>query len=583
MPPIPKHIARITPQPVGKAPLPVSAADVGAGAIGAGLQRIGKGVGDIGNILLQIKQDQIAQSDSISETKADALIRAENDDFARYMLENDLILSETGPSNWETESTDRLGRLGKSILDNPVLPLSNNAQNRMNSTLDAFGLMRESRLRLLQTESINKNSKITLPLGIEKAYASGDDLLIERAKLRFEQNRERTWGADQATADRVFQEAITSGQKEFYENIGRQTLNKDEFIDAMQKKKLALDPGGKDEQGLDAKDFDDIIASTYNSKALAEKSLDERQQIELDELGQALVDGTIDWTLIKNKVSLTAEQRESYRQKMNNEAKRKAEAIPIRVNQPVKSNLEGMAYDITSGAVTMEEFKTARDEARYPEDGNPTIDDDVYDELTSLAERKFESYQSGAMRERETFALGQLVTHPSELGFAERLRQLTSQFEKDQAQVLRQLQFDNHDQYKKALRDLLKTKPDADADWIFTEGRKLLKHYRKSPDQLRKEAETLVLPPATNKEILDAARQVESDIKKGLATKDNFIRGPLNNPQFVIKNGNPEMLKKDGKEVGLKLQNGTTLKVGSLIRQNGVIYKYIGGNKWQKQ
>ena len=119
------------------------------------------------------------------------------------------------------------------------------------------------------------------------------------------------------------------------------------------------------------------------------------------------------------------------------------------------------------------------------------------------------------MREREVHALGQLVTHPSELGLEEKLRQLTSQFAKDQERALRQLQFDNLDLYKKALRDLLKTKPDADADWIFTEGRKLLKHYRKSPEQLRVEVSGIVQP---TKEQIDKISKGIQDTISGLTT-----------------------------------------------------------------
>ncbi|KKN51516.1 hypothetical protein LCGC14_0622080 [marine sediment metagenome] len=241
--------------------------------------------------------------------------------------------------------------------------------------------------------------------------------------------------------------------------------------------------GGEDKDGLGAKDFDDIIASAYTAKALSNKALDIQQEADRDDLGQALHDGTITYNMINN-TSLDEKEQESFRIKMNAEAERKAKGIVIETNETVKGTLESMAYDISTGAVTIPEFRTRLTEERYT---NKTIDDDVYDELFSLAERKFESYQAGAMKGRETFALTQLVTFPSELGFAEQLRQLTSQFEKEEAQTLRQLQFDNLDQYKRALRRLLE-KPenkDANADWIYTEGRKLLTHYRKTPEQLR--------------------------------------------------------------------------------------------------
>lgn len=172
------------------------------------------------------------------------------------------------------------------------------------------------------------------------------------------------------------------------------------------------------------------------------------------------------------------------RQRLAIERRLKGEVITT--NSLIKGEIESMAYDISTGAVTMPEFKKRLNNERYT---NETIDDSAYDELFSLAERKFDSYQAEAMKGREVHALGQLVTLPSEEAFAEMLARLTSKFDKEQAQTLRQLQFDNLDRYKKALRDWLK-KPenkDATADEIYKEGRKILVHFRKTPNQLREE------------------------------------------------------------------------------------------------
>ena len=169
------------------------------------------------------------------------------------------------------------------------------------------------------------------------------------------------------------------------------------------------------------------------------------------------------------------------RQRLAIERRLKGEEIVT--DRRVEGELEAMAYDISTGAVTMLEFKK-RLNKEY-RDG--TINDNTYEELFSLAERKFDSYQSEAMKMRETYALTQLVTLPSEEAFAEMLARLTSKFDKEQAQTLRQLQFDNLDRYKKALRDWLKKNPDANADEVYIEGRKILVHYRKVPNQLREE------------------------------------------------------------------------------------------------
>ena len=188
------------------------------------------------------------------------------------------------------------------------------------------------------------------------------------------------------------------------------------------------------------------------------------------------------------------------------EVERRLKGEEVVTDRRIEGELEAMAYDISTGAVTMFEFKKRLNKEYRDE----TINDDTHEELFSLAERKFDSYQSEAMKMRETYALTQLVTHPSELGFEEKLAQLTSQFAKDQERALRQLQFDNLDQYKKALRDWLKKNPDANADEVYKEGRKILVHYRKTPDQLR----TVYPKMPTDEKILEAAKKVAGKKQK---------------------------------------------------------------------
>lgn len=303
------------------------------------------------------------------------------------------------------------------------------------------------------------------------------------------------------------EETLKEAKKAFY--IDQSKLDPAGIIKQMEKKKKTLGKGGKDKEGLGAKDYDDIIASAYTAQALAARSLDIKQEEDRDRLGSALENGTIDYTMI-NSTSLPEKEQESYRIRMNAEAERKAKGEAIETNQRVKGRLESMAYDISTGAVTMTEMNRGLTEARWPTKGSPLIDDNALDEIRSLAERKFDSYQSGAMKSRETFALTQLVTLPSEEAYAEYLTRLTSKFLKDQAQTLRQLQFDNLDRYKNALRKWLE-KPenkDATADKIYEDGRKLLVHYRKTPDQLRDELLPKIKPP-TKEQIESISRGIQ--------------------------------------------------------------------------
>ena len=205
----------------------------------------------------------------------------------------------------------------------------------------------------------------------------------------------------------------------------------------------------------------------------------EKQRDEITDLIRAGKDPT---DVIENSLLIETEQ-DRYHDRYRAETDRRVRGEEIVTDRRIEGELEAMAYDISTGAVTMPEFKK-RLNKEY-RDG--TINGNTYDELFSLAERKFDSYQSEAMKEREVFALGQLVDLPSEYDLNEKLKILTSSFDREQTISLRKLQFDNLDRYKKALRDWLKKNPDANADEVYIEGRKILVHYRKVPNQLREE------------------------------------------------------------------------------------------------
>jgi ribulose bisphosphate carboxylase small subunit len=193
--------------------LPVGAADVGAGAKAAGLGVLGRGVADLGNVLTQIKKEQIAASDAISETKADALIGASKLGFEQFKKDNELIMG-TGqsPSNWQSEDIARIAKLREDILNNPDLPLSQRARARMEATLDAHGTLSESLTRYHQTITLNRNERAALSVGLEQAYASNDALMIERMELRWERESSRLFGSNTAARDKAYQDAVTRGQ-----------------------------------------------------------------------------------------------------------------------------------------------------------------------------------------------------------------------------------------------------------------------------------------------------------------------------------------------------------------------------------
>jgi len=251
----------------------------------------------------------------------------------------------------------------------------------------------------------------------------------------------------------------------------------------------------------------DIVSDLNFEAAQQREQLETAKEADRDEISKLIRSGHSATTRIENS-KLDENEQWTWFERERVESERLATGKAIVTNEEIKGQLESMAYDIPTGAVALSEIKKRLWNERYTE---LTIDNAAYDEIFSLAQREFKSYQAGAMKEREVHALGQLVTHPSELGYAEMLAQLTSKLEKEQAQVLRQLQFDNLDKYKKALRDWLKTKPDADADEIYEAGRSLLRHFRKSPDQLRKETETKIRPP-TKEQIEKISKGIQDTI-----------------------------------------------------------------------
>jgi len=204
-----------------------------------------------------------------------------------------------------------------------------------------------------------------------------------------------------------------------------------------------------------------------------------------DEISKLIRSGQSAEAAIENSY-LDEKEQWTWFERERAEAARLVKGELIETNQTVKGDLEAMAYDIHNGSVSMQDFVKRLEEERYDKKG---IDDSDYDELRSLAEREFKSYQSNEMKARIQFARNQLITMPDELTWNEFILRLPSSKRKP-AIALRKLELNNLDLYRKALNDWLKGYPDATADEIYDVGRRLLSHYKKYPEQLRIEAES---------------------------------------------------------------------------------------------
>ena len=257
------------------------------------------------------------------------------------------------------------------------------------------------------------------------------------------------------------EETLREARKAFY--IDQSKLNPDAIIRQMEKKKKALRKAGKDKEGLGAKDYDDIIASAYNAKALAKKSLDAQQQIELDELGQGLEDGTISWTIIQNKRSLTAEQRETYRLKMNAEALRKSQGLPIIVNQLEVSRLGDLIPDIWRDRRTYDEVKKEFDDTRFPTDGKPLIDDAIYTSGINKARTEMVKVQANSHSRIMRDVRSELRVKDESMMMLF-LATLEDKEERSLAEATNQRQAERANAFEEQMYEWLKTKPEATRD-----------------------------------------------------------------------------------------------------------------------
>ncbi len=437
------------------------------------------------NTMAELAKRRQEAQDSQAATKAGHSRTLAELEMQQFMVDS------PDPNTWE----EGLAKISAKYSANYAsLKMSNKTKKEQDIEQQAHNDEMAMRVRLAATNQDIKNDITEAKINLDSLIANddgdvGDADKIDKAMKALEAAllRETT---PEIAAEQM-EEALSAAKKGYW--INQSKLRPDEIIAQMEKKKKGLGKKGEDKDGLTAKDMDDIIGSAYRSKALSQKSLDTQQEADRDELGQGLQDGTITYAKI-NATSLNEKEQESFRLKMNAEAKRKAEDVPIAIDRRIERDLETMAYRLSAGG-SITEFRNALDNARFPEKGNPFIDDASQQRIKALGEGRFASYQDEAMHDREVHALGQLVTLPREEDFTEMINRLTSKFDKEQAQTLRQLQFDNLDRYKNALRKLREDHPDWGAGEIYEEGRSLLTQYKKTPDELRGVTELPLLPP----------------------------------------------------------------------------------------
>ena len=225
-------------------------------------------------------------------------------------------------------------------------------------------------------------------------------------------------------------------------------------------------------------------ARTAQSRRLAEQRAEYDKYVEETEQ---------DWLvklrghqLTENEIyasTLEVDKKQEWLKYIDVQAKEILAGEDIITNEVVKGELESMAYDIWTGAISLSDFQKRLKAARYID---KTIDDNAYDEIFSLAQREYKTYQANTIKTAIDEAKMELVDLPGEMDIRAMIASIQARFgglrqteEIQRVLNIRQLQFWHHGQYRRALNEWFAKNPDATGDEIYIESKKLLSHYRR--------------------------------------------------------------------------------------------------------
>ncbi len=223
----------------------------------------------------------------------------------------------------------------------------------------------------------------------------------------------------------------------------------------------------------------------------AKKEVDNAaREVDRDKLGKALHNGTISYPMI-DKTILDETEQETYRVRMETEARRSATGKPIATNQSVKGDIEAEAYKIWMGAVRQDDYVEILENARYGvkvDDkfrysfGNvtsdkPLIDDNAYDELRTIGTTQLKQSQAKGLSESSFYAKGQLVEVTDDLAFAKLLEGMDKP-QKETVLSERKLQLENWSQFNRSMKLWQADNDEAVEGDYYLESRKKLPFYR---------------------------------------------------------------------------------------------------------
>ena len=280
---------------------------------------------------------------------------------------------------------------------------------------------------------------------------------IERSKLLTPEQK-----------DLVFANAVIEANPQKYLDI----------VDAEGTKELFKLLSSDQKRALETKARSDIRNREAEARLIRENARIADRQTILDRL---LDDNFIKADDFINSTSLAPEEKFKWSERFRKRAEAINKGKSIVTDERVRGELEEMANDIGIGSVTKQQTLDAANQARYTDE---KIDDAAYDQIRTLIEREHKSYQSTAIKEATSFGAGQLVSIT--IGVIESLKLLRQAKKLEDASSLRELELWNMGQYRKALNDWLTVHPEADADAIYIQSRKMITQYRRPPDEIER-------------------------------------------------------------------------------------------------
>ncbi len=222
------------------------------------------------------------------------------------------------------------------------------------------------------------------------------------------------------------------------------------------------------------------LASAQNAgdKVVLENQRKTDRQNILDKM---LKDEFTDMESFVNATTLSPEEKLSWIDRADKRANAIINNKKIVTDERVRGELEEMANDIAIGSLTKEQVTEEANQARYTDE---TIDDAAYSQIRTLIDREHKSYQSTAIKEGVSFGAGQLISITQSV--LDTLLAADVTVDLTVATKRRELELWNHGQYRKAINDWLTVNPEADADEIYIQSRKLVTQYRRPIEDIEK-------------------------------------------------------------------------------------------------